>query len=55
MKKIIGYIGTWMFYYLGHFTSKLMYRMHFLYKPYQWFMMKSFQIQDWANLKSPWK
>lgn len=55
MKKVIGYIGTWTLYYLGHISSKLMYKIPVFYKMYQWFMMKSFEVQNWSELKSPWK
>lgn len=55
MKKIIGFITSWTLYYLGHFTSKLMNELPFLYSTYNWLMIKSMNIQDWAKLKSPWK
>lgn len=57
MKKVIGFIGSWTTYGLGHICSKLMYVRGFewLYDTYQKMMMYSVGIQDWANLKSPWK
>jgi hypothetical protein len=57
MKKVIGFIGAWFFYYLGHISSKLMYMRGFewLYGVYQNMMNRSVNIQDWANLDSPWK
>ena len=55
MKKIIGYIGTWVFYFFGYLCSKLMNVMPVFYTLYKWFMMKSFEVQDWSKLKSPWK
>jgi hypothetical protein len=57
MKKFIGYIGAYSFYYLGHWTSIIMgkSRFVFLYTAYSWLMNTSVNIQDWAGLDKPWK
>jgi len=56
MKKIIGYLPTYVLYYLGHWTSLLMakFKWYFLYDIYSWLMIKSADVQDWAGLKKPW-
>ena len=57
MKKLISFVGTYVCYYVGHFLSlfmKIRY-LDFLYEPYKKLMIWSFQIQDWGNIKGPWK
>jgi len=55
MKRIIGYIGAWTLYYLGHLTYKCMNNFVNLYPIYKWAMNSSISIQDWAKLQSPWQ
>lgn len=57
MKKVIAYIGSYIFYYLGHWTSILMGKagFAFLYQIYSWFMNVSVKIQDWVGNDKPWK
>ena len=57
MKKIVGYIGSYSFYYLGHWTSIIMYKfdLDFLYPLYRELMNWSLNLQYWANLDRPWK
>jgi hypothetical protein len=56
MKKIIAYPLTYLFYYLGDFTSKIMivFNSNILFNLYQTFMRWSIDIQDWAKLNKPW-
>jgi len=57
MKKVIAYIGSYIFYYLGHGTSLLMgrNRFPFLYPAYSRLMNISVKIQDWGGNYKPWK
>lgn len=70
MKKIIGYIITYIFYYIGCFFSwvsfikiknTLIFDMrglrwigNILFRLYNWFMIKSIIIQDYFKLDKPW-
>lgn len=57
MKKIIGFPITWILYYIGDMIS---YPMNWfdsgghLYPAYNWCMLKSSALQDWAGLNSLW-
>ena len=57
MKKILGYFGSYFFYYLGDLISKPMMwlDLEFLYPVYKKCMHISLDIQDWAHLEKPWK
>lgn len=57
VKKVLAFPVVWLFYIIGDITSKLSYKLEldFLYDIYNWFMIKSSDIQDWAKLKQPWK
>jgi hypothetical protein len=57
MKKTIGLLGSYMFFYLGHWTSILMEKTdwEFLYLLYKEFMNYSLNLQYWADLDRPWK
>ena len=58
MRKILGYILSWILYGLGDLISKPMSRwdcMAWLYTPYNWLMLKSYAIQNWAGNSGPWK
>jgi hypothetical protein len=57
LKKLIGFILSWFLYYIGHLTSKIMFKRPgtFLWYIYQYTMMWSVNIQDWAKNKTPWK
>jgi hypothetical protein len=56
MKKILGYLGSYFFYYSANFISLLMIRwdIDFLYPIYRKFINISLKIQDWAHLERPW-
>lgn len=57
MKKIIGLLGSYMFFYLGDWTSLLMEKTgwEWLYSIYREFMNWSLNLQYWADLDRPWK
>jgi len=55
MKKIIAYIGSYLFYSLGHMSSLLMKLYPGFWSLYQKLMVTSIKIQDWAGLDKPWK
>lgn len=57
MKKIVGLLGSYMFFYLGDWTSIIMYKFNldFLYPVYRDFMNWSLNLQYWADLDRPWK
>lgn len=57
MKKIIGLIGSYTFFYLGDWTSILMEKTGWdsLYIVYKEFMNWSLNIQYWAEIDRPWK
>jgi len=67
MKKILGYIGTYFFYYIGDISCKVSYikiRNKYLgnmllgetlFNIYQKSMDLSIKIQDWGGLEKPWK
>ncbi len=56
MKKIIGFLPTWILYYIGDLSSIIMVKFdfYFLYGFYNICMITSTDIQDWAGLKKPW-
>ena len=58
MRKIIGYILTWVLYGLGDLVSKPMNWfdcMSWLYPAYNWLMLRSYDVQQWAGNSGPWK
>ena len=58
MRKIIGYLLSWLFFWLGHWISRPMYRWDcfaWLYPAYNNLMGWSYDIQEWADNNSPWK
>lgn len=57
VKKVLAFPVVWLFYIIGDLTCKLSYKLEldFLYDIYNWFMIKSCDVQDWAKLKQPWK
>lgn len=57
MKKLIGYIGSYTCLWLGKLLCKMMNTIPFLFIFYNFFMIYSVHIQDWANLPDgkPWK
>ena len=50
-KQLIVYI----LYYIGHFISKIMNKLPFLYIVYNYFMNKSVTLQEKWLLDKPWK
>lgn len=57
MRKFIGYILCWMFYWLGDLLSKPVYYSDWfvwLYPAYNNLMLWSTQMQDWSGAKGPW-
>jgi len=57
MKKILAFIPTWVLYYTGDFISRYLFMGYFMWSfyLYNWCMIKSMEIQDWAGLKEPWQ
>lgn len=57
MKKLLGFIPSYLFFYIGDLISRIMYKINsrYPYILYNFFMDKSSYIQDWAGLKGPWK
>ena len=58
MRKIVGYILTWILYGLGDLISKPMSRwdcMAWLYPAYNNLMLWSYTVQEWAGNSGPWK
>ena len=58
MKYWIGYVVCWTCYWIGHFFSLFIniepeWLTTIFYPPYNWFMLKSGDIQDWAGGDSP--
>ena len=57
MKKLIGYVASWVLYYLGHWTSMPVntFDVFWLYGIYNWFMVTSHDIQEWSMIDNgPW-
>lgn len=57
MRKVIGFLGSYMFFYLGNWTSILMEKTDWesLYPLYKGFMNWSLNLQYWAELDRPWR
>lgn len=59
MKKMIAYIGSWVCYWLGHWTSLIMHLAEifgYLYFVYNTLMCWSVDIQDWGDIENgPWQ
>jgi hypothetical protein len=57
MQLIIGYVASWVLYWIGDTLSRVMVLtdwLAFLYEPYNWCMTESYNIQEWSGAKSPW-
>jgi len=57
MKKVIAFVPAWALYFIGDFISRRSFIMRFEwgYNLYNKCMTYSSDIQDWGNLKRPWK
>ena len=57
MRKIIGYILTWILFGLGDLISRPMNRFDWawIYPAYNNLMLWSYNTQEWAGNSSPWK
>ena len=57
MKKIIAWPLTWLFFWLGDLVSKPMHYLNWawLYPAYNNLMGWSVDVQDWADVKGPWR
>jgi len=57
MKKFVGLVLSYLFFYLGDWTSILMQKTGWdrLYVLYKEFMNWSLNLQYWADLDRPWK
>lgn len=57
IQKVLAYLASWSLFWLGDWTSKLMFWSEaygLLYPIYNSLMGYSSTIQDWANNKTPW-
>ncbi len=57
MKKTIAYLPMWLLYYTGDLISRTFvweYSVR-VYIIYQFCMLWSLQLQDWAGFEKPWK
>jgi hypothetical protein len=56
VKKIIGYLLSWILYWLGHLISYPMnyFDWPWLYPLYNRLMLSSYSIQRWAGNITPW-
>ena len=57
MRKILGYTLTWILYGLGDLVSKPMnwFDWGWLYPTYNWLMLRSYDVQQWAGNNIPWE
>ena len=58
MKKFIGWLLSWLFFWLGDIVSKPMYYfdcMAWLYPVYNNLMTWSYDIQEWGGDHGPWR
>ena len=70
MKKIIGYSGAYIYLWIGDLSCKIGYIKYkgeyifdnqlsfmsgFIFNSYNYFIVKSSNIQDWAKIDGPWK
>ena len=57
MKKIIGWPVTWILFWMGDLTTKPMHYLDWgwLYPAYNNLMSWSVDVQDWAQVKGPWR
>lgn len=58
MKTLIGYIGSYSLFYIGHWTALTwqtkINKQGYGFGLYNWCMLTSLKIQDWAGNKKPW-
>lgn len=56
MRKLIGYIISWILFWIGDLVSKPMDRFDWawLYPMYNRLMISSLLVQDWAKNTTPW-
>ena len=57
MKKLTGYLVSWLLFWLGDSISYLMihFKCSWLYPIYNRSMIASVDVQDWAKVTGPWK
>lgn len=56
MKKVVGYILSWILYWLGDLIGRLMlwFDWWWMYPTYNRIMLWSGKVQDWAENIKPW-
>ena len=55
MKRAIGWLLSWLLYYLGDIVSRtITNRQAWLYPLYNWLMWKSTRSQDWGGGAGAW-
>jgi hypothetical protein len=57
MKKFIGYVVSWILFWIGDLVSKPMHYINWwwLYPVYNQLMISSADVQDWSNANGPWE
>ena len=57
MKKLVGYILSWILYWIGDWISKPMYSFDWawLYPAYNHLMTWSYDVQEWGGKDGPWR
>lgn len=58
MKGKVAWVVSWSLYWMGDLVSRIMHitDFWFLYGPYNWFMVKSDNVQTWGQIDNgPWE
>ena len=57
VKKFIGYVISWTFFWLGDLISRLMHisGLGWFYPAYNRLMLWSIDIQEWSECNGPWR
>jgi hypothetical protein len=57
MRKFIGYVISWVLFWIGDLVSKPMHYLDWwwLYPVYNRLMISSADVQDWSNANGPWE
>jgi hypothetical protein len=57
MRKLVGYIVSWILFWIGDLLSKPMHYINWwwLYPVYNRLMIWSADVQDWSSANGPWE